>query len=77
MRMGYILGSEFDRPLAMSNKLVTDVSQLISIFVYEQGIQGLKYSLTTAVGLFQSVIAVIFILGTNALAKRIGERGIM
>ena len=77
MRMGYILGSEFDRPLAMSNKLVTDVSQLISIYVYEQGIQGLKYSLTTAVGLFQSVVAVIFILTTNALAKRMGERGIM
>ena len=77
MRMGYILGSEFDRPLAMSNKLVTDVSQLISIYVYEQGIQGLKYSLTTAVGLFQSVVAVIFILATNALAKRMGERGIM
>ncbi len=77
MRMGYILGSEFDRPLAMSNKLVTEVSQLISIYVYEQGIQGLKYSLTTAVGLFQSVVAVIFILATNALAKRMGERGIM
>ncbi len=77
MRMGYILGSEFDRPLAMSNKLVTDVSQLISIYVYEQGIQGLKYSLTTAVGLFQSVVAVIFILATNTLAKRMGERGIM
>lgn len=77
MRMGYILGSEFDRPLAMSNKLVTDVSQLISIYVYEQGIQGLKYSLTTAVGLFQSVVAVIFIVATNSLAKRMGERGIM
>lgn len=77
MRMGYILGSEFDRPLAMSNKLVTDVSQVISIYVYEQGIQGLKYSLTTAVGLFQSIVAVIFIVATNALAKRMGERGIM
>ncbi|MBR2824030.1 MAG: sugar ABC transporter permease [Clostridia bacterium] len=77
MRMGYILGSEFDRPLAMSNKLVTDVSQVISIYVYEQGIQGLKYSLTTAVGLFQSIVAVIFILATNTLAKRMGERGIM
>ncbi len=77
MRMGYILGSEFDRPLAMSNKLVTDVSQVLSIYVYEQGIQGLKYSLTTAVGLFQSVVAVIFIVATNALAKRMGERGIM
>jgi ABC-type polysaccharide transport system permease subunit len=52
--------------------------QLIrSVTVYEQGIQGLKYSLTTAVGLFQSVVAVIFILATNTLAKRMGERGIM
>ena len=31
----------------------------------------------TAVGLFQSVVGVIFLLGANALAKRFGERGIM
>ena len=77
MRMGYILGSEFARPLAMSNKLVTDVSNVISIFVYQRGLQNNQFALSTAVGLFQSVVGVVFLIGANTLAKRFGERGIM
>ena len=77
MNLGRILGSEFDRPLALSNRLVTDVSNVISIYVYQRGIQNSQFSLSTAVGLFQSVVGVIFLLGANNLAKRFGERGIM
>ncbi|WP_438349034.1 ABC transporter permease [Paenibacillus sp. FA6] len=76
LSLGHILGSEFDRPYALSNKLVSDVSNVISIFVYNNGIRGLQFSLSTAVGLFQSVVCVIFLFGANALAKKSGERGI-
>ena len=76
MRLGHILGSEFDRPLALSNKLVTSVSSVISIFVYQRGIKGNQFALSIAVGLFQSVVGVLFLLGANALAKQFGERGI-
>lgn len=76
MSLGRILGSEFDRPYALGNKVVTSVSNVISIFVYNNGIKGLQFSLTTAVGLFQSVIGVIFLLSANSLAKRFGERGV-
>ena len=76
MNLGRILGSEFDRPFAMGNKLVTSVANVISTFVYTNGIRSLQFSLTTAVGLFQSVICVIFLLSANAMAKRFGERGI-
>ena len=76
MNLGHILGSEFDRPFTLSNKLVQGASKTISIFVYERGIQGQQYSLSTAVGLFQSVVCVIFLLLSNSLAKRFGERGV-
>ncbi len=76
MNLGRILGSEFDRPFALSNKLVTSVSNVISTFVYTNGIKGSQFSLTTAVGLFQSVICVIFLVAANAIAKKFGERGI-
>jgi putative aldouronate transport system permease protein len=76
MSLGRILGSELDRPYALGNKVVNSVSNVISIFVYNNGIKGLQFSLTIAVGLFQSVIGVIFLLSANALAKRFGERGI-
>ena len=76
MNLGHILGSEFDRPFTLSNPLVTEASKTISIYVYEKGINGQQYALTTAVGLFQSVICVIFLLLSNTLAKKFGERGI-
>ena len=76
LSLGRILGSEFDRPYALGNMLVSDVSDVIATFVYTHGIRGLQFSLTTAVGLFQSVIGVIFVTGANWLAGKFGERGI-
>jgi len=77
LSLGRILGSEFDRPYALGNPLVKDVCNVIATFVYTYGIRGLQFSLTTAVGMFQSVVCVIFLFLANALAKRFGERGIM
>ncbi len=76
LSLGRILGSEFDRPYSLTNPLVNSVSNVISTFVYTNGIRSSQFSLTTAVGLFQSVICVFFLLAANALAKRFGERGI-
>lgn len=76
MSLGRILGSEFDRPYALGNNLVNNVSNVISIFVYKYGIKGLQFSMATAVGLFQSVICVIFLFIANNIAKKFGERGI-
>ena len=76
MNLGNILGSGFDRPYAFQNNTVMSVSNVISTFVYQNGIKGLQFSLTTAVGLFQSVICVIFLLASNWLSRKMGDRGI-
>jgi putative aldouronate transport system permease protein len=76
MNMGRILGSEFDRPYSFSNSLVMGVADVLSTYVYRVGIRGFQFSLTAAVGLFQSVICVIFLLTANAIAKKFGERGV-
>ncbi len=76
MNLGNILGGGFDRPFAMSNNLVLRVSEVIATYVYKTGIKGLQFSLTTAVGLFQSVVGVFFLLMANWLSRKLGERGI-
>ncbi|MCL1823373.1 MAG: ABC transporter permease subunit [Oscillospiraceae bacterium] len=76
MNLGRILGSDFDRPMALRSDTVSDVSDVISIFVYLYGLGGSMFSLTTAVGLFQSVVCVIFLLAANKIAEKAGERGI-
>jgi putative aldouronate transport system permease protein len=76
LSLGRILSSEFDRPYALGNALVSNVSNVVATFVYTYGIRGLQFSLTTAVGLFQSVVCVVFLFAADALAKKFGERGI-
>lgn len=78
MNLGRILGSEFDRPYTLRNPQVGEAYRTISVFVYERGIKGVppEYALSTAVGLFQSVVCVVFLIGANTLAKKFGERGI-
>lgn len=76
MNLGSILGSSFDRPYALRNKLVMDVAEVISTYVYKVGIRGLQFSLTTAIGLFQSIVCVFFLLIANWAARKLGERGI-
>lgn len=76
MNLGNILGSGFDRPFAFQNNLVMDVADVIATYVYRVGIKGSQFSLTTAVGLFQSVVGVIFLLAANWISRKLGERGI-
>ena len=76
MNLGNILGSSFDRPFALQNNLVMDAAEVLATFVYKNGIKGLQFSLTTAVGFFQSIVCVIFLLLANWISRRLGERGI-
>ena len=76
MNIGRILGIEFDRPYTMMNNIVMEVADVLSTLVYRLGIRSFQFSLTTAIGLFQSVICVIFLVAANTLAKKFGERGI-
>lgn len=76
LALGRMLGIEFDRPFSLQNNLVKSVSNVLSTFVYTNGIRGLQISMTTAVGLFQSVVNVLFLTAANFFAKRMGEQGI-
>lgn len=77
MSLGRILSSEFDRPYALGNDIVRDAADVISTLVYREGIRNLRFAYAAAIGVFQSVVCVLFIVLSNAVAKRTGERGIM
>lgn len=76
MNLGRILGIEFDRPYTLANATVMDVADVISTFVYRVGIRSFQFSYSAAIGLFQSVVCVVFLVAANAIAKKSGERGV-
>ena len=76
LAIGGIVASNFDRPFALRNPLIYEMSDVMSIYMYRIGLLDMKFSLSTAVGVFSSVINVVFLFSANAIAKRVGERGI-
>lgn len=73
LSMGRIMDVGFDQIYNLQNAAVSDISSVISTYLYTVGIQSGMYSLTTAMGLFESVVAIIFVVGSNMLARRFGN----
>ncbi len=73
MSLGRILGISFERPYTLDNPLVRDFSDVISTFVYRVGLQSHRYNIATAVGLFQSVVGLIFVFASDKFAKLMGR----
>lgn len=76
LRLGHALSNDIEQVLMFYSPMVYNVGDVLGTYVYRIGIGQLKYSFTTAVGLFQSVIGFILILIANTISKKIGERGL-
>jgi len=76
LQMGSVLEAGFDQLILMSNAGNRSVSDVIDVFVFREGVVGGNFSYTAAIGLFQSVIGLVLVLGADRLAKRAGESGI-
>ena len=73
LSLGGILGVGFEKIYLMQNPLNMEISEVISTYVYKVGIQGAKFSYTTAIGLFNSVINFILLLIVNNVARKTTE----
>lgn len=76
LQLGRMVSIGFDRPYVLGNALVRDYSDVISTYVYRVGLGSNNFSQATAVGLFQSVAGLIFLLTANFVTKKIGDQGI-
>ena len=76
LNVGQMMNISFDRPYIMGNASVQQYCDVLSTFVYRAGITNGKFSIATAIGLFQSVVGLIMISVANFFAKRLGEDGI-
>jgi putative aldouronate transport system permease protein len=77
LQLGRLAMIGFEQPFILGNDMVRDMSSVISVFVYQIGIQTGQYNVATAIGLFQSLIGLVLLLIANAVSRRIGERGIL
>lgn len=74
--IGGIVGDDFDQIFNLYTPVVYSVGDVLSTYVYRQGLESMRYSYSTAVGLFTTVISFGLILFTNTIAKRVSEYGL-
>ncbi len=73
MRAGSILGIGFEKVFLLQNVQNIMSSEIISTYVYKMGMQSMQYSLSTAIGLFNTVVNVIVLLLVNLMAKKLTD----
>ena len=77
MNLGKIMGGSFERVNSLMNVATTEYTTTIPILVYNWGIKDMKFSQSTALGLFQSLIGLMLVLFSDFIAKRLGEDGLI
>lgn len=70
---GGIVSVGFDQVYNLATPAVNGVSDVISTWTYRIGMQQMQFSISTAMGLFNSLLSMVLVLGTNAVAKRFDQ----
>ncbi len=73
LRAGSILGIGFEKVFLLQNVQNILSSEIISTYVYKMGMQSMQYSLSTAIGLFNTVVNVIVLLLVNLMSRKLTE----
>ncbi|UVI32807.1 ABC transporter permease [Paenibacillus spongiae] len=76
LNIGHMVSIGFEQPYALMNPLVMDVADVLSTYIYELGIRQGGFGLTTAIGMVQSIVNLMLIIGANYAANKMGREGI-
>ncbi|HGR7016708.1 TPA: ABC transporter permease, partial [Streptococcus pneumoniae] len=69
LNAGGIMQVGFEKVFLMSSPATYEVSDVLSTYVYRQGILNSDFSYSAAVGLFNNIVALLFVLLANKIAK--------
>lgn len=73
MSAGGLMNVGFEKVWLLQTDLNKATSDVIAVYVYQQGIEHAKYSYSTAVGLFNTVVNIILLIAVNKIASKISE----
>ena len=77
MNLGKLMGSNFERLDVFGNTQVKDFQYQLAIYIYEKGLANSKFSMATAVGLFQSLVGLMLVLVSDRISKLLCEDGLL
>ena len=76
LNMGSLMSVGFEKVYLLQNSLNKSASEIISTYVYQVGLIDSDYGYSTAVGLFNTVINVILLVGANLISKKVADESL-
>lgn len=73
LKMGHLLSVGYESIILLYNTATYETADVISTYVFRRGILDAKYSFSTAVNIFQSVIGLILVVTTNKICRKLSE----
>ena len=73
VRLGQILGSSYEKTILLYNEATYETADVIASYIYRVGILERNWSYSTAIGLFNSAVNLIFILAANKISKKFND----
>ncbi|MCI9361765.1 MAG: sugar ABC transporter permease [Hungatella sp.] len=73
MRLGRVMSLGFEKVFNLYNASTYETADIISTFVYRQGILNANYSSAAAIGLFNAVINLALVMAANRISKKLTE----
>ena len=76
LRIGWLMSVGFEKIILMYNEATYETADVISTYVYRVGLLNADFSYGTAIGLFNSLISVVLLLGANYVSKKLTDTSI-
>lgn len=76
LKCGMLLSVGFDKILLLYNPSIYSTADVISTNVQRMGIEKMQYGYSAAVGLFNSVVGTVLLIGSNMFAKKYTDSSI-
>ena len=71
-----ILNNNFEQFWALQNSINLSKSEVLATYMYKMGLSQRRYSYSSALGLFNSLISFVLLLASNFISKKISGKGL-
>ncbi|MFI3236729.1 MAG: ABC transporter permease subunit [Lachnospiraceae bacterium] len=73
LNMGSFMNVGFQKAYLLQNSMNLGASEIISTYVYKMGLLNGQFDYSTAISLFNNIINIILIVGTNTICKKLAK----
>lgn len=73
LTLGRIMVVGFEKILLLYTGATYETADVLQTYIYRRGLEGADFSFATAVGVFQALVGLIFVIVANSVARRVSE----